>query len=230
MSLPLTLKGLLRQTPAALPLKLNLGCGPNGQFAGYINLDNSPSIWLSRIPLMRRTLHRLGVLTAQQLKDDWKGVVKCDAGRHLPFKDGSVDRIYSSHFLEHIPYAKALRVLRECHRTLKPGGLMRLVVPDLLWHAEKYVSQTRRLLDGPLTADSRRVHDEFLETIYGAYLHCRRSGALHCYMYDFPTLQEILTKVGFLRIKRFAFRQGDDPELASHDSRPDDSLHLEFGK
>src|SRR5437667_261709 len=84
-------------------LKLNIGCGPNGQFAGYVNIDNSPSIWLRRLPRVKRILHRWGILTPQQLRDDWRGVKKCDASRRLPYENATVDRIYSSHFLEHIP-------------------------------------------------------------------------------------------------------------------------------
>lgn len=48
----------------------------------------------------------------------------------LPFSDGEVDIFYTSHTMEHLPPQVLQRVLRECHRALKPGGGMRIVVPD----------------------------------------------------------------------------------------------------
>ena len=176
---------------------------------------------------MKRLLRRFGLLTDQQVKDDWSGVVKADASRRLPFGDETVDKIYSSHFLEHIPYAKGLHVLKECRRVLLKGGTMRLVVPDLLWHAERYVSQTRKLLSEGTEPNDRRFHDEFLESVYGAYLNKRRYGAMHCYMYDFPTLVNILQSLGFSRVQTYPFQKGGDAELAALDSRPEDSLHVE---
>ena len=41
--------------------------------------------------------------------------------------DRSVDAVYSYHFAEHLPDLS--RLVREVHRILKPGGLMRTVVP-----------------------------------------------------------------------------------------------------
>lgn len=49
----------------------------------------------------------------------------------LPFNDSSVDFLYSSHFLEHVPRRLVQPFLSECYRVLKPGGVIRLVVPDL---------------------------------------------------------------------------------------------------
>lgn len=49
----------------------------------------------------------------------------------LPLNDSEVDLVYSSHFLEHIPRDQVVPFLSECFRILKPGGLLRIVVPDL---------------------------------------------------------------------------------------------------
>ena len=48
-------------------------------------------------------------------------------GVTLPFADGSVDTVYSSHMLEHAPDYKA--TIRDRYRTLKPGGFIVCVVP-----------------------------------------------------------------------------------------------------
>ena len=48
------------------------------------------------------------------------------------FADASVDDLYASHVLEHLPYLDKLpRALREFHRVLKPGARARISVPDL---------------------------------------------------------------------------------------------------
>jgi len=49
----------------------------------------------------------------------------------LPSPDSSLKLVYSSHFLEHIPYADVAKFLAECYRVLAKGGVIRLVVPDL---------------------------------------------------------------------------------------------------
>ena len=53
-----------------------------------------------------------------------------DLNQPIPLPDGSVDRILSEHFLEHVSQSTIAHVLRECHRLLKPGSVARLAVPD----------------------------------------------------------------------------------------------------
>ena len=69
-----------------------------------------------------------------------------------------------------------------------------------------------------------------METVSGAYLNRKRSGALHCYMYDYPTLFIMLQKIGFARITLCPYREGEDQELAGLDNRPGESFHLEIRK
>lgn len=49
----------------------------------------------------------------------------------LEYADGSVDEIHASHVLEHFSYADAKEALKEWNRVLKPGGTLRVAVPDL---------------------------------------------------------------------------------------------------
>lgn len=209
-------------------VKLNIGCGPTGQIKGFDNLDNSPSVLLSRIPVLKMALYKLSIINKHQYKSDWSGVIRCDVGRRLPYRNEKVDKIYTSHFLEHIPQKKGVRFLRECHRVLKKDGIMRLVVPDLLWYAERYVNRTKALIQLSALPDDRKAHDTFLKTMYGAYLNKKRYGAEHCYMYDLPTLVSVLKEIGFQSIRKCQYQEGEDEELATYDSRPEDSLYLEI--
>jgi predicted SAM-dependent methyltransferase len=51
-------------------------------------------------------------------------------GDTLPFGDSTLDFIYSEHFFEHLFFDEAVSLLRECHRVLKPSGVIRTTVPD----------------------------------------------------------------------------------------------------
>jgi predicted SAM-dependent methyltransferase len=57
-----------------------------------------------------------------------------DLRNGVPATDNSLDLIYHSHMLEHLSYVDGIEFLKECFRALKPGGRMRVLVPDLeLW-------------------------------------------------------------------------------------------------
>lgn len=81
-------------------MNLNLGCGYK-KLDGYINIDNNPSCF----PDMLIDLEKA----------------------KLPFKDKSIDTVYSSHVLEHIRNIRPL--LLEIRRVLKKDGLMVSIVP-----------------------------------------------------------------------------------------------------
>lgn len=213
-----------------IELKINVGCGPSGQIPGFDNIDNSPNIIISKVPFLKKILYSFGLIAEHQYKSVWSDVIKCDASRGLPYSDQSVSKIYTSHFLEHIPNDRGRLFLKECYRVLKTSGIMRLVVPDLFLFAKKYVESTKELLNSSALPNDRSSHDNFLETMFGAYLKKSRYGAGHCYMYDLPTLVSLLKSVGFQDIKNFGYQEGDDDELSSYDSRPLESLHLEVRK
>jgi ubiquinone/menaquinone biosynthesis C-methylase UbiE len=73
----------------------------------------------------------------------------CDCGRQpLPFSDDAFDLIYSSHFLEHIPWFKVAAILDEMHRCIKPGGAVEIWVPDALKIARVIIDAEEGRLSG----------------------------------------------------------------------------------
>ena len=54
-----------------------------------------------------------------------------DLRKGLPLPENSVDKIYASHVLEHIPYRELINLLRELHRILNKGGELYVSVPDV---------------------------------------------------------------------------------------------------
>ena len=68
-------------------------------------------------------------------------VTKANLLGRLPLSDVSTEVVYSSHFLEHIPRKKVEGFLSECFRVMKPGGQIRLVLPDLEELCREYLRQ-----------------------------------------------------------------------------------------
>jgi SAM-dependent methyltransferase len=58
----------------------------------------------------------------------------------IPLPDDSAACVYHSHVLEHLPESLARQFLLECKRVLVPGGILRIVVPDLEQIARDYVA------------------------------------------------------------------------------------------
>lgn len=69
-----------------------------------------------------------------------ESVKKANLLKRLPIKQEIADLVYSSHFLEHIPRPKVNDFLNEILRILKPGGVVRFVLPDLENMANSYVN------------------------------------------------------------------------------------------
>lgn len=68
-----------------------------------------------------------------------EGVLAHNLTQGIPFPDASFDVVYHSHLLEHFPKCSAELFLRECHRVLRPEGILRVVVPDLEQIAQIYL-------------------------------------------------------------------------------------------
>lgn len=94
--------------------------------------------------------HRLHLGSGARLIDGWTNIdlegepspyfMAYDLRRGLPFGEGSVDRIFSEHFFEHLHRYDAVKLLADCHRVLIPGGVIRVSVPDLRKLIRQYIA------------------------------------------------------------------------------------------
>jgi predicted SAM-dependent methyltransferase len=84
-----------------------------------------------------------------------------------PIADGSVDLVYASHCLEHFSHRRLNAVLTEWRRVLKPGGVLRLGVPDFdqLVALYEYAGRDVRVIQGYLMGDQ----NYFLNSHYTAF-------------------------------------------------------------
>jgi SAM-dependent methyltransferase len=82
------------------------------------------------------------------------GVRPIDLSQPLPFNAAAYRACYMSHVLEHLPRERVPRLLSELFNALKPGGLLRVVVPDLETIARLYLAELEAAAAGdPVAAD-----------------------------------------------------------------------------
>ena len=80
-----------------------------------------------------------GIATRVDQREEVNPDYRCDL-RALPFENESWDIVYSSHTLEHFRPKDVPIVLEEWIRVLKPGGEMRLKLPDLEFAAKQVLN------------------------------------------------------------------------------------------
>ena len=204
-------------------MRLNLGCGPGPQPANWVHVDGSWNARLSRFGLIRRTLGALGILPLENASLEWTpNVIAVNLRRWLPFGSGTVECVYASHVFEHLYEDEARGLLTECHRILKPQGMIRLVVPDLLSIVHQYLSSATR----PQTADVSQLPADRLNEhlnlrprsvaqgnvlfrLYSASTEFHR----HKWMYDAESLVERVQSAGFSSVERHEFLDSRIPGI-----------------
>ncbi len=168
-------------------LKLHIGCG-KGLLDGWVNIDVYPA------PLAMNVL--------------WG----------LPFGDGSARCVFVSHLLEHLFYPRDVQpFLKEVRRVLAPGGVLRMVVPDIEQCIEAYVNNDRSFF-----ASRRETWAWWPEnpTRLEDFLGYAGAGAepawlfeSHKYGYDFETLSKVLIEAGFRSVVRSGYMTSTREEL-----------------
>jgi predicted SAM-dependent methyltransferase len=177
----------LQRLQTSQPLRLHIGCG-KGLLEGWINIDVHPA------PLSMNVM--------------WG----------LPVDDASVRFIFVSHLLEHLFFPRDVTpFLRELRRVLAPGGVVRLVVPDVEQCIEAYRKQ-----DAAFFASRRETWSWWPEnpTRLEDFLAYAGAGAepayafeSHKFGYDFETLRKVLEQAGFGTVVRSEYMQSAHADL-----------------
>jgi len=199
--------------------KLHLGCGLRTP-SDWLNVDGSWNARLAKFSKLRKIVGRTKLISPEQFDIPWNSEIFIhDVRSPLPFERDSFQFVYASHLLEHLYWEEGQKLFRQCFRVLKPGGCLRIVVPDLKVIARKYMA------DSPVENDSKNEltsADQFNDHLL---MHGRcppPSGNLlyrihtalndfhtHKWMYDADSLTQCFRMVGFTEVR----------EMACHDSR-----------
>ena len=140
-------------------------------------------------------------------------VMRMDATRRFPFDDGMFAFIYTEHMIEHVDYRKGAYMLRECHRIMRNGGVIRVVTPDL--------AAIIGLYNGQLREDQKKYLLWFCETFVPEDRPANAASVInvmfrdwgHQFIYDERTLADAMVKAGFHSITRCVVGRSDHPDL-----------------
>lgn len=138
-------------------------------------------------------------------------------GWALPFADASVEYIYLSHVLEHLSREEAAHLLSESQRVLAPGGVLRVVVPDMEKALRAYTEADEEFFAArkklwPNT--SRACHTPLQHILKIAGAGARPASFWgHKYGYDFETLKYVLARAGFDDVERSEYMQSTHAPL-----------------
>lgn len=167
----------LRRRARRGPLRLSLGCG-----------RSTPSGWCG-LDLKRRNAH----------------IHYGDLRRRLPLPDQSVEAILAEHSMEHLFLDDVVRLVEECYRVMKPGGVIRVVAPDALFLA-------RMLLDPeePEVLEQIRIDREIHRTAIDDNSHWMVANRMshqwghHRSLLSGPLMTSILRSAGFQNVVKTA--------------------------
>jgi predicted SAM-dependent methyltransferase len=161
------------------PLRLHLGSGP-ARKDGWVNVD----------------------LVGDDVDLTWNILTP------LPFADGSVDAIFHEHVLEHLSIEDGYQLARESYRLLRPGGVLRVGVPDCGTPDVGWPEAPTRLL---------ALHEFFAEPG-------------HQTMYDAETLGLLLRAAGFGTMEQRNFGESQIEPAPDSEHRRVGSLYVEAVK
>jgi predicted SAM-dependent methyltransferase len=175
--------------------RLNWGCGSSPK-PGWINSDRRPCAGVD---------------------------VVGDILAGLPLAEDSIDYAVSVHALQEISYRDLVPALRELRRLLRPGGVLRLVLPDLDKGIRSYLEKAK---------DRFMIPDEEAKSLGGKFIvHMLWYGYSRVlFTHDF--VEELLLKAGFARVSHCQYRETVSPfaGIVELDNRAGESLFVEAVK
>jgi predicted SAM-dependent methyltransferase len=134
----------------------------------------------------------------------------------LRFPDNSWRGIYAHHVVEHISYADSRQLFSECRRTLQPGGVFRMVVPDLEvflnYYSKVDANERSEIFSLSPTKLDAVTPLEVIDYVFRDNKFNRHRSA-----WDWETAQKRLLDAGFSRVIRQQVNVSLDPRLAGHD-------------
>lgn len=131
-----------------------------------------------------------------------------DATVTWPFEDSSISHIYADNVIEHIPLEGTRAMLAEAYRCMQPGGVIRLLTPDIREHVELYLAGA---VDGEVGARYRRYGLQVEHPVDLVRIPIASFGHHVGYVFDFDALAAELKRAGFHSTRRCEMNTSDVP-------------------
>lgn len=165
--------------------KLQIGCGDN-ELSGWLNTELCPR----------------------------REQIFLDATKPFPFADNVFAFIYTEHMIEHISLRDAEAMLSECRRVMAPGGIIRIVTPDLEFLTTLLSTPTPPALRDYIaySIDEYRIHAPSSAGT-AVFNHFVRAWG-HQYIHTAASLGALMSRAGFERLQHCALNESAHPELA----------------
>ena len=137
-------------------------------------------------------------------------VIGLNLTKPLPVRSGTIELVFSEHFIEHVSFIEAKRLLAECFRVMQPNGILRLSTPCL-----------KKIIDEYLLGRT----SEWCELGWNPETPCQmvNEGLRlwgHQFVYDFSELKWILEDAGFEEVKQVIWHESTTPALRKLECRP----------
>lgn len=178
------------------------GCGMCAP-ESWSNFDASPTLRFERISL-------IGLLYTKNDTRFPAAVRYGDIVQGLHVPPRSCRGVYCSHVLEHLSLAHLRVALQQTLAMLVPGGIFRLVVPDLEYLARQYLDDSTDFASSSFMRASGLGQERRARGIRGMVVGLL-GNAEHRWMWDYKSLARELANIGFVEVRRAAFGDCADP-------------------
>ena len=150
--------------------------------------------------------------------------VAANLSADLPFASGVAHLMHTEDFIDQLELEHAVEFLHECHRILIPGGVLRVLTPDMQKLAHLYLNDPAQLKTIWKTFVGVPLALETAGEIFN--LGMRFAG--HTFLYDELTFKALAARCGF-EARRVGYRQSEVPELRGLDLRsPENAISMYF--
>lgn len=189
----------------AQPLYVQYGCGLCAP-KEWKNFDASPTLRLQKIPIIGNAFKKISGIPFP------KNVLYGDIVKGLPLKKDSCDLLYCSHVLEHLSLLDFRISIQNSFSILKPGGIFRLVMPDLEQMAKSYIKGLENNDSSNAIQFMKNTGMALEKRPRGlkASLSASLGNARHQWLWDRAGTVAELEKAGFIKIRECQFGDSDN--------------------
>ena len=186
------------------------GCG-FGAPAGWRNFDASPTLRLERLPVVGRFVAKNSARFPENVEYG-------DIVHGLPMAPGSCRGVFASHVLEHLALDDMRIALANTFLMLQPGGVFRLIVPDLEALARAYLSANDDETALRFVRDSGMGREQRARTPV-QHAIALLGNSRHLWMWDFKSMRAELSRAGFHDVRRCVASDAQDPMFSRAEDR-----------